>query len=109
MSNPDHALKFLLGLESFPSMYEISQAPQEELEERVNNWQEQIFTLAGELFDLQQKYGILKQRNIELEKLDFSLQKRINDALRNVVFNNDQQDPIKKDYTVRGFLLNNRN
>lgn len=69
MSEKDEeALKYLLGLESFPSYYEISKDDNEELEERVTNWQEQIFTLAGELHDVKNRLIAAEKKNTELQK-----------------------------------------
>jgi regulator of replication initiation timing len=76
MAKQDDALKYLLGLESLPASYEISKASDEELEERVTNWQEQIFTLAGELQDLKKKLASLEQKNAELEEENMGLLKQ---------------------------------
>lgn len=77
MAHHEEALKYLLGLETFPSCYEISQASDEELEERVNNWQEQIFTLAGQLHDLQKKLESVEKKNIELESSNDAFKKQV--------------------------------
>ena len=65
--NDNDAFKYLLTLERVPSYYEVFNASSEELEERVSCWQDQIFTLAGQLQDLTREFGELKNKNQELE------------------------------------------